>query len=72
MKEAINKRLKEHICTIMLKEQITTEDAIFLYFMHERIEAKEKEKAMAEEQARRDAQWRESLMNMMKGAISNG
>lgn len=72
MKEAINKRLKEHICTIMLKEEITTEDAMFLLRMLERIEAKEIEKKFKEEQAKRNAQWRDNILNMMKGTIDNG
>lgn len=72
MKEAINKRLKEHICTIMLKEEITTEDAMFLLRMLERIEAKEREKEFKEEQAKRNAQWRDNILNMMKGTINNG
>lgn len=72
MKEAIEKKLKEHLERVLKKDYLLADDLNFLVFMLNRIEIKEIQEREKEEREKSSQQWREKMKNMIEGVMENG
>lgn len=67
MKEAIEKKLKEHLERVLKKDYLLADDLNFLVYMLGRIEAAENKKILDEEAKKRNEEFREKMRGILEG-----